>query len=101
MAKKSELTFTNIHYHLSPCEWGEQYIVVDEEKALDMMEESCGERDENPEYEWMIEIAKDGEGNFYAYHEEWDEIAKCDDPDKSKDGFAWIGKFESFDDEDE
>lgn len=66
--KRSELKLTGETYNLTPANWGDEAIIVDEDAAVAAMAECFGveEEDVDTNYSDEVEIATDDEGNFYA-----------------------------------
>ena len=121
--KRSELTMTGETYRLTPANWGETYIMVDEDAVSKMMSETFGEEcdpDDDPNNKpETVEIATDGQGNFYAILEPYEATSwgrktgevfnenmfrKCQNPaETGDDGTAEIygQTWDIFDDEDD
>lgn len=117
--KRSELTMTGESYRLTPANWGETYIMVDEDAVSEMMAETFGEEcdpDSDPNNKpQTVEIATDADGNFYAILEPYQDrrskrwynenlYMRCQNPaEYGEDGAAEIyGQiWDTFDDEDD
>jgi hypothetical protein len=115
--KRSELKMTGETYRMTPANWGDSAIMIDEDAASEAMAECFGEpcdpdSDESNKPE-NVEIAIDTDGNFFAILEPyWDRQSKqwhnenlylkCQNPADAANGTAEIywQKWEMFDDED-
>ena len=100
---KSELVFTGNCYNLSAPDCGEEYVVVDYDKALKLMKDSFGDDVDNILGD-DVEIATDNDGNFYAVAEPQSNglqfFVKIENPDNATEGVAeLLSKWEFFDEE--
>lgn len=101
--KRSELTTTGKTYRLTPDNWGDNSIMVDETAAITFMEKSLGcpcdpDADENNKPE-TVEIFTNSDGNLFAILEPFTRNGEthnnnmfkpCDDPALADNGLAGI-----------
>ena len=117
--KRSELKMTGDIYRLTPDNWGDTSIMVDEDECIestaDAFSISVDECDpDDPENGELVkvEIATDSNGDFYAVHQPQflrggrvindDIFRKCQNPEDATQGIALLyGNFwEHFEEED-
>ena len=106
MMKRSELNTTGDFYNLTPDSWGEQYIMIDEDMAVEGIKISFGDESMSLLGESLekVEIFHDkNEEQFYAVMSGINDglFMECSNPSESDDGFAELGsyKWDTFDDE--
>lgn len=108
--KRSDLTMTGQSFNLSPDEWGEKSIILDNAAYLAEIRECFDDSEiEEPENLQAVEIATDREGNFFAVLVPEttrqgvindDLFASCGNPNEEGAG-CWLAfRWEHFEDED-
>jgi len=122
--KRSELIMTGEIYRLTPYNWGETSIMIDEDAVAQCYADAAGvsvdefdpDGDQNNKPE-SVEIATDGDGNFYAILEPFEKTSwghktgemcnenmymKCQDPSEVDDDGAvllYSNKWQIFDED--
>lgn len=99
---KKDLIFTGEAYNLSAPECGEECVVIDFDKTLELMKGSFGD-DVDDILGDYVEIAKDNDGNFYAVAEPQNNglqfFVKIENPAECEDVAGLLGKWEMFEEE--
>ena len=86
------MKMTGDSFRLTPEGWGEQYIMYDEDEALDTIRETFPEADLDDQFDRPcdVEIAVDENGQHYALNILYDQFIiyakKCDNPDTAQGG---------------